>query len=140
MTIRQQMKLLCTCLCRQDELYAAVSKRHGLSYHTAMTLYALDQDEGCTQKEIAKTWLIPKQTVNTVVKELERQGYIYTVKGKGSFVADNQAMKENKKKEVLLKVSDMIDEAIRVGIPGEEIKNMVEIQYEAARKNGGGDE
>ena len=59
MTIRQQMKLLCTCLCRQDELYAAVSKRHGLSYHTAMTLYALDQDEGCTQKEIAKTWLIP---------------------------------------------------------------------------------
>ena len=49
--------------------------------------------------------------------ELERQGYIYTVKGKGSFVADNQAMKENKKKEVLLKVSDMIDEAIRVGIP-----------------------
>ena len=76
MTIRQQMKLLCTCLCRQDELYAAVSKRHGLSYHTAMTLYALDQDEGCTQKEIAKTWLIPKQTVNTVVKELERQGFL----------------------------------------------------------------
>ena len=75
-----------------------------------------------------------------MAQELERQGYIYTVKGKGSFVADNQAMKENKKKEVLLKVSDMIDEAIRVGIPGEEIKNMVEIQYEAARKNGGGDE
>ena len=41
-----------------------------------MTLYALDQDEGCTQKEIAKTWLIPKQTVNTVVKELERQGFL----------------------------------------------------------------
>ena len=55
-------------------------------------------------------------------------------------MADNQAMKENKKKEVLLKVSDMIDEAIRVGILGEEIKNMVENQYEAARKNGGGDE
>ena len=82
MTIRQQMKLLCTCLCRQDELYAAVSKRHGLSYHTAMTLYALDQDEGCTQKEIAKTWLIPKQTVNTVVKELERQGYVFFQTGK----------------------------------------------------------
>ena len=25
--------------------------------------------------------------------ELERQGYIYTVKGKGSFVADNTVMK-----------------------------------------------
>ena len=35
---------------------------------------------------------------------------------------------------MLLQVSDMIDEAIRVGIPGEEIKNMVEIQYQAAEK------
>ena len=83
---------------------------------------------------------INPNTIQRAYVELERRGYIYTVKGKGSFVADNQAMKENKKKEVLLKVSDMIDEAIRVGIPGEEIKNMVEIQYEAARKNGGGDE
>ncbi|MFR4781593.1 MAG: hypothetical protein ACLUAR_00860 [Pilosibacter sp.] len=49
--------------------------------------------------------------------ELERRGYIYTVKGKGSFVADNTVMKEKRKKEVLLQVSDMIDEAIRVGIP-----------------------
>ena len=63
---------------------------------------------------------INPNTIQRAYVELERQGYIYTVKGKGSFVADNQA--------------------IRVGIPGEEIKNMVEIQYEAARKNGGGDE
>ena len=56
-----------------------------------------------------------------------------------SFVADNTVMKENRKKEVLLQVSDMIDEAIRVGIPGDEIKNMVEIQYKAAKRNGGGE-
>ena len=87
-----------------------------------------------------RSFAINPNTIQRAYVELERRGYIYTVKGKGSFVADNQAMKENKKKEVLLKVSDMIDEAIRVGIPGEEIKNMVEIQYEAARKNGGGDE
>ena len=91
-------------------------------------------------RSLAMELSINPNTIQRAYVELERQGYIYTVKGKGSFVADNQAMKENKKKEVLLKVSDMIDEAIRVGIPGEEIKNMVEIQYEAARKNGGADE
>ena len=91
-------------------------------------------------RSLAMELSINPNTIQRAYVELERQGYIYTVKGKGSFVADNQAMKENKKKEVLLKESDMIDEAIRVGIPGEEIKNMVEIQYEAARKNGGGDE
>ena len=78
-------------------------------------------------------------TIQRAYVELERQGYIYTVKGKGSFVADNTVMKENRKKEVLLQVSDMIDEAIRVGIPGDEIKNMVEIQYKAAKRNGGGE-
>lgn len=76
MTIRQQMKLFCTCLCRQDELYAAAAKRRGLSFHTLITLYALDQDEGSTQSQLARTWMIPKQTLNTVIKELERQGRV----------------------------------------------------------------
>ncbi|MEI3306811.1 MAG: helix-turn-helix domain-containing protein [Dysosmobacter sp.] len=47
-----------------------------MSFHTALTLYALDQDGGCTQKQIAENWMIPKQTVNTVVKDLERRGYV----------------------------------------------------------------
>ena len=90
-------------------------------------------------RQFATELSINPNTIQRVYVELARQGYIYTVKGKGSFVADNTAMKENRKKEVLLQVSDMIDEAIRVGIPGDEIKNMVEIQYKAAKRNGGGE-
>lgn len=71
------------------------------------------------------------------MRSLERQGYIYTVKGKGSFVAENSVMKEKRKKDLLIQVSEVIDEAIRLGISGEEIKNMVEIQYQAAEKEGG---
>ena len=82
MTLREQMKLFCTCLCRQDELYAAAAKRRGLSFHTLITLYALDQDEGSTQSQLAKAWMIPKQTLNTVIKELERQGYVYLRTGR----------------------------------------------------------
>ena len=82
MTIREQMKLFCTCLCRQDELYAAVARRSGLSFHTLITLYALDQDEGSTQSQLAQAWMIPKQTLNTVVKELERQGHVRLCTGK----------------------------------------------------------
>ena len=82
MTLREQMKLFCTCLCQQDELYAAAAKRRGLSFHTLITLYALDQDEGSTQSQLAKAWMIPKQTLNTVIKELERQGYVSLHTGK----------------------------------------------------------
>ena len=110
-------------------------------FQELMLTGALEKDSQLPSvRSLAMELSINPNTIQRAYAELERQGYIYTVKGKGSFVADNQAMKENKKKEVLLKVSDMIDEVIRVGIPGEAIKNMVEIQYEAARKNGGGDE
>ena len=72
MHIRQQMEIINTCNCRITELYGEWAKQHGMSYHAMITLYALNQDRKCTQKQIAEEWLIPKQTVNTVVKELER--------------------------------------------------------------------
>ena len=76
MNARQQVEQMCVCLCRQEALYGEWAKAHGMSYNTVMTLYALAQARGCTQKQIAEEWLIPKQTVNTIVKELERQGYV----------------------------------------------------------------
>ena len=110
-------------------------------FQELMLTGALEKDSQLPSvRSLAMELSINPNTIQRAYVELERQGYIYTVKGKGSFVADNTVMKENRKKEVLLQVSDMIDEAIRVGIPGDEIKNMVEIQYKAAKRNGGGDE
>ena len=88
-------------------------------------------------RSLAMELSINPNTIQRAYAELERQGYIYTVKGKGSFVAENSVMKEKRKKDLLIQVSEVIDEAIRLGISGEDIKNMVEIQYQAAEKEGG---
>lgn len=88
-------------------------------------------------RSLAMELSINPNMIQRAYAELERQGYIYTVKGKGSFVAENSVMKEKRKKDLLIQVSEVIDEAIRLGISGEEIKNMVEIQYQAAEKEGG---
>ena len=88
-------------------------------------------------RSLAMELSINPNTIQRAYAELERQGYIYTVKGKGSFVAENSVMKEKRKKDLLIQVSEVIDEAIRLGISGEEIKNRVEIQYQAAEKEGG---
>lgn len=88
-------------------------------------------------RNLAMDLSINPNTIQRAYTELERQGYIYTVKGKGSFVAENSVMKENKKKELLIQVSEGIDEAIRLGISDEEIKKMLEIQYRAAKRMGG---
>lgn len=74
--MREQIKLFCTYLCRQDEIYAAIAKKISVSFHTLMVLYALDQDQGSTQSKISKTWLIPKQTLNTVIKDLQSKEYV----------------------------------------------------------------
>ncbi|MDO4270587.1 MAG: MarR family transcriptional regulator [Eubacteriales bacterium] len=76
MEIRAQMELFNTCFCKVNELYREWAKRNGMSYNTMMTLYALGESRGATQKQIADDWLIPKQTVNTVVKDLEKRGLV----------------------------------------------------------------
>ena len=76
MDIRQQIQIVNSAICRVTELYGIWAKKNGMSYNTMMTLYALNQNKVYTQKQISDEWLIPKQTVNTVVKDLEKQGFI----------------------------------------------------------------
>ena len=104
-----------------------------------MLLGVLKENESLPSvRSLAMDLSINPNTIQRAYAELERRGYIYVVKGKGSFVAENHTMKENKKKEVLIQFSEMIDEAIRLGIPDQEIKHMIEIQYRAAEKRTGG--
>lgn len=73
MTIREEIEILNACINRQSELLGEWARRNGMSRSTVMVLYALDRDHAGTQKEIADWWLLPKQTVHSVVKALERQ-------------------------------------------------------------------
>ncbi|HES5971069.1 TPA: MarR family transcriptional regulator, partial [Streptococcus pyogenes] len=35
-----------------------------------------DSKEECTQKKISQRWLVPKQTVNMILKDFEKQGLV----------------------------------------------------------------
>lgn len=55
-------------------LYEDWSKAHGLSFNEVMVLYSIYEDTvNCTQKMISQKWLIPKQSVNTILKDFERK-------------------------------------------------------------------
>lgn len=57
--------------------YEDWAKKRGLSFNSVMVLYSLiDEGKAFTQKEIALKWTIPKQTVNMVLKDFEKQGYV----------------------------------------------------------------
>ena len=66
-----------------DTLYIKVARQMGYKANMFWLLYSLDNNEPMSQKQICEDWGIPKTTINTLIKECERQGYISfeTVKG-----------------------------------------------------------
>lgn len=69
---------------RLDAAYNSFAKESAVAPSLMWILYAINDDKEHTQIEICKDWDLPKSTVNTIIKELEEQGYInlYPIKGK----------------------------------------------------------
>lgn len=66
---------------------------------------------------------INPNTIQKALTELERQGFIYTIKGRGNFVVGNQNLKDIKRKEILEKLELVIKEADEAGIHAKELLN-----------------
>ena len=59
-----------------QQLYHDFARENGISYNALAVLYTCRISGGCTQKRIATEWQLPKQTVNSVCKELLQKGLI----------------------------------------------------------------
>lgn len=59
------------------QFYESWSKQRGITYNAVLTLCTLlSNKEYCTQKMICDQWRLPKQTVNTILKDFEAKGYV----------------------------------------------------------------
>lgn len=57
--------------------YEEWAKTQGLSSNSVLVLYSFySGEECCTQKSISQKWCIPKQTVNTILKDFQKKGYV----------------------------------------------------------------
>ncbi|MFU0828337.1 MAG: HTH gntR-type domain-containing protein [Lachnoclostridium sp.] len=93
-------------------------------------------EPGCqlpSVRNLAMELSINPNTIQKAYMELERKRYIYSVKGRGSFVAENDNLFELKKEEILKTLSDVIQEARDLGIPEEVIFEKVKEEF---RKEG----
>ena len=61
---------------RVDRLYYKWAKEHGISYNVLAVLYVAYKDPESTQKVVSEEWSLPKQTVNTICKDLCERGYL----------------------------------------------------------------
>lgn len=78
-------------------------------------------------RSLAMELSLNPNTIQRAYQELERQGYIYTLKGKGSFVSNSMKAADHKRKEIQDELEKSISNAFMAGITEEELRDMVEI-------------
>ena len=72
----EMIRRIMLAVTRVDGAYYYFSKKLGMKENVLTLLYALDDGEQHSQKQICQDWLIPKTTLNTSVKELVKDGYV----------------------------------------------------------------
>lgn len=77
MDIRAYIKQLDQQLKEYDSIYHAAAVRYGLSDTALWILYLVaDAPEPCTQQDLCQQCSFPKQTINTAINNLIREGYL----------------------------------------------------------------
>ena len=71
------------CLYGVDGFYAEYAKKFDVKENLLWILYALNDGGQHSQKEICDSWDLPRSTVNTIMKELETDGYVSLSQIKG---------------------------------------------------------
>ena len=69
---------------------------------------------------------INPNTIQRAYSELERNGFLYTVKGKGNYVAYSDSLKDVRKQEILEKLRDLKKEALSMGMTVKELTEFLE--------------
>ena len=73
---------------------------------------------------------INPNTIQRAYGELERQGYIYSIKGRGNFVRSMEDLVLRKKEKALEGLQSILTECKGIGIPEEEVRNLVRKVYQ----------
>lgn len=72
-------------------------------------------------RALAVELAINPNTIQKAYAELERQGFIYTVRGRGNFVCGDPRLIETKQKELLTVIEKALLEAGEIGLDPEEV-------------------
>lgn len=108
-------------------LYEQVIER----FQDLMFKGVLVQDEKMSSvRSLATDLSINPNTIQRAYAELERQGFIYSIKGKGSFVADTGRMKTGRIQEWERSFDGLVEEAGQLGIGCETVVERVRRKYE----------
>lgn len=71
-------------------------------------------------RSLAVELSINPNTIQKAYAELERQGYIYAVKGRGNFISDNKNLLDERKEELKKRMIFLYKEGLELGMKKED--------------------
>ena len=74
--IEKAMNLISEIEFKTVGLYQHWAEKRGISFELMILLYSLVANDNITQKKIATTYRMPKQTVFSLVRNLQNQGFV----------------------------------------------------------------
>ena len=92
------------------------------------------QEQMPSVRSLAMDLSINPNTIQKAYAELERRGYIYTVKGRGNFVSYDEAWKEKRRNQQLEEFKTKAVQAMETGVTKAELLQIVNEIFE---KEGG---
>lgn len=83
-------------------------------------------------RELASQLVINPNTIQRAYRELEQEGYIISIPGKGSYANLSAQVDEGRKKELLTAMDEIVAELLYLGVTSDELDRRIR-EKEAAR-------
>ena len=83
-------------------------------------------------RELASQLAINPNTIQRAYRELENEGYIYTLVGKGTFVAENGNIDNTREKELLQEFDELVTELLYLKVPKDKLKEQIDTVAEGS--------
>ena len=84
-------------------------------------------------RELASQLAINPNTIQRAYRELESEGYIYTLVGKGTFVAESTNIDNTREKELLQEFDELVTELLYLEVSKEKIKERIDMVAEGSK-------
>ncbi|MCI9416486.1 MAG: GntR family transcriptional regulator [Eubacterium sp.] len=88
-------------------------------------------------RELASNLAINPNTIQRAYKELETEGYVYSMKGKGTFASATDFIHKSREQELLMTFDDVVTELFVLEVSKEELGSRLEnLKQGRLEKNG----
>lgn len=77
-------------------------------------------------RELAESLAINPNTIQKAYKELETEGYLYSVSGKGTFASSDVIAEPGRKQELMRDFEEVTEELLYLTVTSQELKNCID--------------